>query len=121
MSRWPNAPAWRHHSQGETAREAALAVTPSSKTMMQMIVDLLGEGPASPEHLTDKLTDLLGRRVLLTSVRARVCQLRAQGRVVDSGFRDIGESGRVRVIRWRLATADELAAFEAAKAEAVAA
>jgi hypothetical protein len=53
---------------------------------------------------------------LLNSVRARCTQLRALGRVVDSGQRGKGESGKVRVIRWRVATADERSRFAALRA-----
>lgn len=121
MATYPEQPGWRHQAKGETAREAALAVTASAKPMMQMIEDMLGDGPASPEMLAERLSDMMGRRILLTSVRARCTQLNKLGRIVDSGLRSLGESGRSKVIVWALATAEQRAAFEAAKAAASAA
>ena len=121
MNGYPENPGWRHQATGETSREAALSVFDTARPMMQVLEDLLADGPASPEQLTERLSDMVGRRVLLTSVRARVCQLHKLGRVKDSGGRDLGESGRVRVILWRLTTPEERAAFDAAQEAAKAA
>lgn len=111
---FPHAPGWRSQAVGETSREAAIAQRARAPKMMERVLDLLEQGPASPEQLHAKLTED-GEYVLLTSVRARVCQLHKLGRVVDSGARGLGESRRARVIIWRLATPAEFAAFQAAK------
>lgn len=114
---FPQEPGWRSGPHSETSMAAAKAVTPKAPTMLALVSDLLAEAPASPEQLHAKLRTR-GVRSLLTSVRARVCQLHKMGRVVDSGARGIGESGTSRVIVWRLATAEELSQFLARKAVA---
>lgn len=117
MSGFPEQPGWRAAAHGETSKQAALAVRDKAPSMIARVRALLLEGPASPEQLHAKLVSQ-GTRCLLTSVRARVCQLHKLGEVLDSGARSIGESGTAKVIVWRLATEEERAAFEAAKAEA---
>ena len=99
----------------ETQAEAAAFVAPKVAGMCADVLACLQHGPATPEELTDTLQQFAPKRVLLTTVRARVCQLRALGMVVDAGSRGIGESGKVRVIRWRLSTPDEFRAFQAAR------
>lgn len=111
---YPQQPGWRAQASGETSREAAIAARAKARPMMALIEELLADGPASPEQLHARLTED-GSRVLLTSVRARVCQLHKLGRVVDTGKRSLGESLRAKVIVWRLATSEERAAFVAAK------
>lgn len=111
---YPHQPGWRAQATSETSREAALAVRAKAKPMMALIEELLAEGPASPEQLHARLSEN-GSRVLLTSVRARVCQLHKLGRVVDTGRRSLGESLRAKVIVWRLATSAERAAFDSGK------
>jgi hypothetical protein len=116
---YPDAPGFRPDS-AETSRQAAAIVAPGAGKMLDRIEAYIrATGPASPEEITDAIA-LPGERLLLTSVRARVCQLRALGRVVDSGERGLGESRRAKVIRWRVATPQELSlhlAREAADAE----
>ena len=104
---YPHEPGWRDQ---ETSRAAAAFVRPGAKTMIELVLQLLEEeGPASPEQLHAKLT-ARGVRSLLNSVRARVCQLHKQGWLVDTGDRALGESGRAKVIIWRLLTPQERAA-----------
>ncbi len=112
---FPQEPGWREGRHSDTSKAAAKQVTPRAPTMLQLIADLLAEGPASPEQLHAKLRSR-GERSLLTSVRARVCQLHKSGRVIDSGARGIGESGTAKVVIWRLASAEELSMFLARKA-----
>lgn len=113
MSGYPEAPGWKGAA---TSRAAADFVAPTAPRMMDRIeAHLRAHGPATPEEITAGLARP-GERLLLTSVRARVCQLRNLGRVVDAGSRGLGESQRCKVIRWRCATADELSLFLARKA-----
>ncbi len=116
MSTYPENPGWRAGSL-ETSRLAALDVAPTAPRMMDRVLAVLETGPATPEEIQAELSGD-GERVLLNSVRARVCQLHAQGRVKDTGERGLGESQRSKAIRWRLATAHELSDFIAAKAAA---
>lgn len=113
MSGYPDAPGWKGT---ETSREAAAFVAPKAPNLEARCEAYLREfGPASPEEVTAAIAGP-GERLLLTTIRARICSLRARGRVVDSGERGKGESGKVRVIRWRVATPDELSLFLARKA-----
>lgn len=102
----------------QTAFDAADQVQPSVANMLTRCErHIASHGPCSPEEI-HAAWSAVGERVLLTSIRARVCQLHKLGRVIDSGERGIGESLRAKVVRWRLTTAEERAAFAAAKAEA---
>lgn len=110
---YPHAPGWKGQ---ETSRAAAEFVAPSSPRMMDRVLAYLAEhGPASPEEITAGIAEP-GEHLLLNSIRARVCQLRNLGQVLDAGTRGLGESRRVKVIRWRVATPDELSLFRARKA-----
>ena len=109
---FPHEPSWRYGPHSQTSRAAALSVKVRAPGVMIVLAELLKEESASPEQLQAKLAER-GRRVLLTSIRARVCQLHKLGRVVDSGARSLGESGHREVIVWRLTTAEELASFQA--------
>ncbi len=116
MIGYPTGPGVRPGATGETSQAAADFVAPHVAGMCADVLACLREGPATPEELTDKLQQFAPKRVLLTTVRARCCQLRALGMVVDDGTRGLGESGRVHVIRWRLSTPDEFRAVQAARA-----
>lgn len=99
----------------ETSRQAADAVAPTAARMVDRIADLLASGPRSPEELTVVLAADSDAPVLLTSVRARCTQLHKQGRARPSGSFGVGESNRIKTIRWRLSTPEELAEFQAAR------
>ncbi|WP_296596482.1 hypothetical protein [Phenylobacterium sp.] len=111
--RYPDSPGWKGT---ETSKEAAAFVAPHAATLeARCEAYIQAHGPASPEEVCAGIA-APGERLLLTTIRARVCGLRAKGRVVESGEYGKGESGKVRVIRWRAATADELSLFLARKA-----
>ncbi len=117
MSGYPSTPGWRPGAP-ETSRLAAELVAPSAGRMMDRVEAFIRDhGPASPEEITAGLVRP-GERLLLTSIRARVCQLHKLGHVVDAGRdkRGIGESGRVGVIRWRVTTPEERAERAATEA-----
>lgn len=110
---YPHQPGWKGQ---DTSKAAAEFVAPTAGRMMDRVEAYLrAHGPASPEEITAGIARP-GERLLLTSVRARVCQLRNLGRVVDAGERGMGESQRVKVIKWRCATPEELSLFLARKA-----
>jgi hypothetical protein len=117
MSGYPSTPGWRPGAL-ETSRLAAEFVAPSAGRMMDRVEAFIRDhGPVSPEEITAGLVRP-GERLLLTSVRARVCQLHKLGHVADAGRdkRGIGESGRVGVIRWRVTTPEERADRAASEA-----
>lgn len=107
MSHYPEQPGCRAGSP-QTSLLAALDAARTAPTAIALIVSKLASGPASPEELQAAIEGD-GHRLLLTSVRARVTQLKRLGRVIDSGERGIGESLRSKVIRVRLTTALEMA------------
>jgi hypothetical protein len=110
MTRYPKTPGWRPGAL-ETSRLAAESVAPTAGRMMDRVEAYIRDhGPVSPEEITAGLVRP-GERLLLTSVRARVCQLHKLGHLADAGRdkRGIGESGRVGVIRWRVTTPEERA------------
>lgn len=108
MSGYPERPGWKGT---ETSRAAADAVAPAAGRMEDRCEAYLrAYGPASPEEVAAGIARP-GERLLLTSVRARICGLRAKGRVVATDKRGLGESGRCKVIKWRVATPEEIAAF----------
>jgi hypothetical protein len=117
MSGYPQSPGWKG---AETSRAAAEFVAPSAGRMMDRVEDYLrAYGPASPEEICAGMARP-DERLLLTSVRARVCQLRNLGRVIATDERGLGESRRVKVIKWRVATPEEVSRFlalQAAEAE----
>lgn len=113
MSGYPETPGWKGQ---ETSRLAAEFVAPSAGRMMDRVEAYLRDfGPASPEEISEAIAQP-GELLLLTSVRARVCQLRNLGRIVDAGTKGLGQSRRVAVIKWRVATPDELSLFLVRKA-----
>jgi hypothetical protein len=80
MSGYPEAPGWKGQA---TSRAAAEYVAPTAGRMMDRIAAYLAKhGPASPEEITARIARP-DENLLLTSVRARVCQLRNLGRVGD--------------------------------------
>jgi len=116
MSGFPQEPGWRAGPHSETSRAGAESQREKAPKMLERIVESLTlYGDASPEQLHDRLTRQ-GVRSLLTSVRARVCQLHKQGRVVATGRYGLGESGTCKVVIWRLTTPEELSLFLARKA-----
>lgn len=106
---YPDDPGARRHATGGTSQAAAASVKPKAGAQAQAVLAMLADGPASPEELTTRL-HRRGEPALLTSIRARCTQLHKLGLVADSGLRGLGESGRAKVIRWRLTSAEERAA-----------
>lgn len=96
----------------QTSVLAAIETTANAPAMIDRIWALSAEGPFTPEEATARLqaeNDKDGRgRVLLTSVRARICGLHKAGRLTDSGERGLGESNRSKVVKWRRTTPAEM-------------
>lgn len=112
---YPQTPTARAGS-AQTAFDAAEVAALASGAMLPRVEAYIRQhGPSSCEEIAAGIRQP-GEHLLLTSVRARVCQLRAQGRVIDSGKRSLGESLRAKVVVWRLTTPKERALFAARKA-----
>lgn len=112
---YDTAEAYRRGPLEETSKAAAQTAALGSKSMMERIAGALASRAMTPEELGALFAEQ-GQPALLTSIRARCTQLNRLGRVVPSGSFGKGESGKVRVIRWRLATEEELHLFNARKA-----
>lgn len=109
-------PAFRAGSIGGTAQEAARRVKPVAKSQAALVYEAVVRlGKATPEEVTADLLER-GHRVILNSVRARVCGLSRIGLLLDTGERGLGESRRMPTIRWRPLSADELSHWHAVKA-----
>lgn len=115
-SQYPAGPGVRSTATGGTSEAAAEFIAPHVAGLCKDVLAYLAQGPASPEELAAKFA-ADGRPVLLTTIRARTSQLSRLGYVTDSGLRGMGESLRVRVIKWRLNSRHEQQAYLAAKAE----
>lgn len=83
-------------------------------TLRQRVLAIIGEGPAIPETILDRLR-ADGVRTVLTSIRPRCSELVRMGLIRDSGKREKGEGG-CNAIVWRLTTEDERATFRARSA-----
>jgi len=92
-----------------TSVAAAIDAEKAAPRMTDRIWAIYQTGPHTPEEVHAKLST--EGRVLLTSVRARICGLHKAGRLIASGEKGLGESLRSRVIRWRMSTPSELADF----------
>lgn len=103
-SGYPHELGYQQQANGATtSKDAAQTATAGAKGMAADVLALLQDhGPKSPEELVGLFKEKLGKRVLLTSVRARCTQLFRLHKIEDSGSRGLGESGRCKVIRWRV-------------------
>ena len=115
LDQGPLGPLWRLGPNSQTSMEGAQFAATRAGTHKDQILNLLEAGEASPEEMATKFAST-GERILLNTIRARCSDLYRVGRVRPSGTFGRGESGKVRVIRWRLSTPDELSIFHARKA-----
>ncbi len=114
-SGYPNEPGWRTGPNAETSKEGAMLAAKTAGPMKHRVIAYLGEGPATPEQLVGRFRRD-GEVVLLNTIRARTTDLFKLGVVCPSGTYGLGESGKVRVIHWRLMSNEERGLFNARKA-----
>lgn len=76
-----------------TSSEAAEKV--DAKTLRARVLVELGNGPGTADEIAHRL------RIDRLSIRPRLSELSAMGRVEDSGVRHVNSSGRKAVV-WRL-------------------
>jgi DNA-binding IclR family transcriptional regulator len=98
-----------HKGTLETGRQGAEYFAPKVGRRQAEVLDALREGPGTAEEIAERT----GRHWYIT--RPRISELKAKGLLVDTGERVASAFGG-KTHRVRLATAEELAAFEAAKA-----
>ncbi len=92
---YPQSPGWKAE-ETETSREAARSVETPAKTLRRKCHEAL-KGAAMT---ADEVAELLGASVL--SVRPRVSELKAQGKVEATDKRRCNVSGKTAVV-WRAA------------------
>ena len=112
---YPHEPGFRRGPNSATSEAAAKLAGERAQPLKERVLEMLSRGPASPEELVAQFVET-DERVLLNTVRARCSDLHALGRIGPSGTFGIGESGKARVIRWRVCTAEELAIAAARRA-----
>ncbi|WP_426039467.1 hypothetical protein [Brevundimonas sp. DC300-4] len=95
-----------HKSSAHTAVAAAIDAGKTAPTMIDRIWEIYLTGPHTPEEVHEKLSS--EGRILLTSVRARICGLHKAGRLIASGEKGLGESRRSKVIRWKIASPTQM-------------
>lgn len=95
-----------------TSVAAAIDATKRAPTMTDLIWAIYQTGPHTAEEIHAKMTRN-GERVLLNSVRARICGLHKAGRLTNSGEKGLGESLKSKVVRWRITTPEELSEAQA--------
>lgn len=92
---YPQTPGWREPT---TSRAAAEAITETAKTLRDRILNLLKQEPAGLS--SDQIAVRLG--LLRWSVRPRIAELRAAGKVQTTGQTTENETGRTAHV-WRAA------------------
>ncbi|MBP2159542.1 MULTISPECIES: hypothetical protein [Asticcacaulis] len=100
----------------ETSRDAAKVARKSHSKRCRRAYGLIkAAGDATCEEIQQTL-GADGEHWLLTTVRARVCDLRRDGYVTKSGRKGIGESGVAKVTAWRVTSEAERAEILAERA-----
>jgi predicted ArsR family transcriptional regulator len=92
--RYPNAPGYR---QTDTSKAAADSMKPTSNLLQRKVLSLLTPALCLT---ADEAADLMGEDKL--SIRPRFTELKALGKIEDTGLRRRNESGRSAIV-WRLA------------------
>lgn len=95
MKKYPETPG---HRGVETSIEAGESIAPIVGTIRNQVLAVIGDA-RSKGATGDDIADALD--LLVFQVRARTSELRADKRIVDSGQRRLGASGR-RAIVWVL-------------------
>lgn len=93
--RYPHAPG---HKARATSRDAARAMRAKAPTLRDRVLAAITAGEAS----ADQVAFLLGQSIL--SIRPRVAELAAMGKIVDSGKRRLNDS-RHKAIIWKVSAA----------------
>ena len=112
---YPHEPGWRSGPNSATSREGAVLAGVKAPALKLQILEHLARRPSTPEEITAAF-EAEGNRQLLNTIRARCTDLYKAGQLMPSGTFGLGESRKVRVIRWRLSTSEELALHLARRA-----
>lgn len=95
--KYPDTPG--HKGEAETGKEAAEAIAPKLGRLQRLVLDTItsrGSLGLTPEEACDLLD--LPR----TTLQPRFSELKAKGKVVDSGMRRANPSSRKRAVVWCL-------------------
>lgn len=86
---------WPGHQKTDTSKDAADAMAPKAPILRERVLNLMTVG--GTHGLTaDECADRLGETIL--SVRPRLSELRAKGKIKDSGRRRKNESGHSAIV-----------------------
>lgn len=103
---YPHAPGWRATAP-ETSEKAARQVAPKARRLVDRVYDAICEKPGAVHELARRLapegSDALALDRFERNVQPRVSELRALGKVEDSGERRDNQLGNPTVV-WRKAT-----------------
>lgn len=89
--RYPNEPG---HQATDTSRQAAEDIRPKAATLRKQVLEMIRESVFG--RSADSISRELGITIL--SIRPRCSELNAKGLIVDSGRRDLTESGKASII-----------------------
>ena len=100
MSKYPQAPG---HNKVDTSIEAAESMEKSSATLRTRVLNILGgaDFPFVYPMTSEQISDISG--ISHENVWKRISELRAMGKVEDSGKRRRNRSGR-KAIAWQIRT-----------------
>ena len=100
MSKYPQAPG---HNKVDTSIEAAESMEKSSATLRTRVLNILGgaDFPFVYPMTSEQISDISG--ISHDNVWKRISELRAMGKVEDSGKRRRNRSGR-KAIAWQIRT-----------------
>lgn len=88
---YPNSPGFKVR---DTSRQAAIDIKPKAEALRKQVLELIRESVfgASPDRAARELG------VSILSTRPRFSELHAKGLIIDSGRRDLTESGKPSII-----------------------
>ena len=92
--KYPNAPGYKNKDKDGPSRKAASEIKEQAPTLREICLATLGKHPMT----ADEVATTINRSVL--SVRPRVAELAALGKVEDTGTRRTNSSGKLATV-WR--------------------
>ena len=92
--KYPNAPGYKNKDKDGPSRKAASEIKEQAPTLREICLATLGKHPMT----ADEVATTIDRSVL--SVRPRVAELAALGKIEDTGTRRTNSSGKLATV-WR--------------------
>ena len=92
--KYPDAPGYKNKDKDGPSRKAASEIKEQAPTLRELCLSTLGKHPMTADEVATTIT----RSIL--SVRPRVAELAALGKVEDTGSRRTNSSGKLATV-WR--------------------